>query len=75
MINYKPYITIDAGKRSSKPCVRGLRITVHDVLSMLAEGMSHSEISEDFPEITNEDILACLSFAADREHRTVAAQG
>ena len=72
MIDYKPYISTEPGKRSGKPCVRGLRITVYDILSMLAEGLTHEEIQNDFPEITNEDILACLSFAADREHRTVA---
>jgi uncharacterized protein (DUF433 family) len=75
MIDYKPFITLEPGKRSGKPCVRGMRITVHDILSMLANGLGHDEIICDFPEITNDDILACLSFAADREHRTVAAHG
>ena len=67
MINYKEYITIESGKRSGKPCIRGLRITVYDILNMLADGMSSDEIIDDFPKITKEDILACLSFAAQRE--------
>ena len=67
MINYKEYITIESGKRSGKPCIRGLRITVYDILNMLADGMSYDEIIDDFPKITKEDILACLSFAAERE--------
>ena len=71
MIEYQDYITIDAGKRSGKPCVRGLRITVYDVLNMLADGMSFDEIIVDFPKLTNNDILACLSYAADREHRRI----
>jgi uncharacterized protein (DUF433 family) len=62
-------ITLEPGKRGGKPCIRGLRITVYDVLSMLSEGMTQQEILEDFPELELEDILAVLSFAADREHR------
>jgi len=62
-------ITLEPGKRGGKPCIRGLRITVYDVLSMLSEGMTHQEILEDFPELELADILAVLSFAADREHR------
>ncbi len=62
-------ITLEAGKRGGKPCIRGLRITVYDVLSMLSEGMTQQEILEDFPELELDDILAVLSFAADREHR------
>lgn len=62
-------ITLEPGKRGGKPCVRGLRITVYDVLTMLSEGMTHQEILEDFPELELADILAVLSFAADREHR------
>jgi uncharacterized protein (DUF433 family) len=62
-------ITLEAGKRGGKPCIRGLRITVYDVLSMLSEGMTQQEILEDFPELELADILAVLSFAADREHR------
>ena len=68
MINYKEYITIEPGKRSGKPCIRGLRITVYDVLNMLADGMSYDEVIDDFPKITKEDILACLAFAAEREN-------
>ncbi len=62
-------ITLEPGKRGGKPCIRGLRITVYDVLTMLSEGMTHHEILEDFPELELADILAVLSFAADREHR------
>jgi len=67
-MNYADYITIEAGKRGGKPCIRGLRISVYDVLSWLAEGMSEADIIEDFPELETEDIKACLSFAANREH-------
>jgi uncharacterized protein (DUF433 family) len=70
MIDFRTRITIEPGKRSGKPCIRGLRITVYDILNMLAEGMSHDEIIDDFPKITKEDILACLSFAAEREQNT-----
>ena len=62
-------ITLEPGKRGGKPCIRGLRITVYDALSMLSEGMTQQEILEDFPELELADILAVLSFAADREHR------
>jgi uncharacterized protein (DUF433 family) len=72
-MDYTKIITIDSGKRSGKPCIRGLRITVSDVLEYLASGMSTGEISGDFPELTEQDILACLAFAADREKRLVAA--
>ena len=68
-MNYRQRITIEAGKRGGKPCIRGLRITVYDVLEQLATGMTHQEILEDFPELGEEDIIACLAFAADREHR------
>jgi uncharacterized protein (DUF433 family) len=64
-------ITIEAGKRGGKPCIRGLRVTVYDVLSMLASGESQDEILEDFPELEREDILACLAYAAEREHGSV----
>lgn len=66
-MNYEDRITIEPGKRGGKPCIRGMRITVYDVLEYLASGMSHSEILEDFPYLTEEDIRACLSYAADRE--------
>jgi uncharacterized protein (DUF433 family) len=62
-------ITLQAGKRGGKPCIRGLRITVYDVLALLAEGVSSREILEDFPELELADILAVLSFAADGERR------
>lgn len=62
-------ITLELGKRGGRPCIRGLRITVYDVLSMLSNGMSQAEIQEDFPELTQEDILAVLAYAADREHQ------
>jgi uncharacterized protein (DUF433 family) len=60
-------ITLDSGKRSGKPCVRGMRITVSDILSYLASGMSFEEILDDFPFLEREDILACLSYAANKE--------
>lgn len=71
-MNYKEIITIERGKRGGKPCIRGMRITVYDVLGYLASGMSHQEILEDFPYLTTEDILACLKYAAERERTTVA---
>ncbi len=66
-MNYRDILTIEPSKRSGKPCIRGLRITVYDVLEYLASGMSEAEILEDFPDLTREDIRACLGFAADRE--------
>lgn len=71
MKDYKQIITVEPGKRSGKPCIRGMRITVYDVLSYLASGMTHEEILRDFPSLTEEDILACLRYAADHEHRTL----
>ncbi len=71
MIDYTSIITLEPGKRSGKPCIRGLRITVYDVLSYLAAGMTTDEILSDFPTLTREDILACLSYAAERERHTV----
>ena len=62
-------ITLEPGKRGGRPCIRGLRISVYDVLSMLSGGMSQEEVLEDFPELTKNDILAVLSYAADREHQ------
>ncbi len=61
-------ITLDPGKRGGRPCIRNLRISVYDVLEMLADGMNEAEIIEDFPELEPADIRACLHFAADREH-------
>ncbi|HEX8228881.1 MAG TPA: DUF433 domain-containing protein [Chloroflexia bacterium] len=69
--DYQDIITIEPGKRSGKPTIRGMRITVYDVLSYLAAGMTHEEILEDFPYLTERDILACLSYAADREAHVV----
>jgi len=70
-IDYHNIITLESGKRSGKSCIRGLRISVYDVLTWLAEGMSREEIIDDFPELTNDDITACLLFAADREQHSV----
>ncbi len=70
-MNYKDYITIEPDKRSGKPCIRGLRITVQDVLEYLASGMTEEEILDDFPDLTREDIQACLAFAADRERKLI----
>jgi uncharacterized protein (DUF433 family) len=71
-MDYRNIITIEPGKRSGKPCIRGLRITVSDVLDYLAGGMSEQEILRDFQDLTSQDIRACLAFAADRERRLVA---
>ncbi len=70
-INYQDIITIEAGKRSGKPCIRGLRITVYDILEYLASGMTPDEILEDFDYLTKEDIQACFAYAADREKHTL----
>lgn len=70
-MDYRPSITIEPGKRGGKPCIRGLRITVYDVLEYLASGMSADEILADFPDLEPDDIRACLAFAADRERRLV----
>ncbi|RZS54750.1 DUF433 domain-containing protein [Sphaerotilus mobilis] len=67
---YRDRITLEPGKRGGKPCIRGLRITVHDVLAWLASGMSTEEIIEDFPQLAPEDIQAALAYAADRERHT-----
>jgi len=72
-MDYSKIITIEPGKRSGKPCIRGMRITVSDVLEYLASGMTEEEILNDFPELTREDIRACLGFAADREKRLSAS--
>ena len=72
LVDYRQLITIEPGKRSGKPCIRGLRITVSDVLDYLASGMSEDDVLRDFPDLTREDIRACLAFAADRERRLTA---
>jgi uncharacterized protein (DUF433 family) len=69
-MDYSQIITMEPGKRSGKPCIRGLRITVGDVLGYLAAGMTHADILRDFPYLTEEDIRACLAFAADRERKS-----
>lgn len=73
-VNYQNIITIEPGKRGGKPCIRGMRITVYDVLSYLASGMTYEEILSDFPYLTQDDILACLSYAADRERQMLTMQ-
>jgi uncharacterized protein (DUF433 family) len=72
-MDYQDIITIEPGKRSGKPCIRGMRITVYDILEYLAGGMTPAEIIEDFSELTPEDIQACLAFAADRERKLFVA--
>jgi uncharacterized protein (DUF433 family) len=69
-MDYPQIITMEPGKRSGKPCIRGLRVTVGDVLGYLASGMTHAEILSDFPYLTEDDIRACLAFAADRERKS-----
>lgn len=71
--DYRAILTLEPGKRGGKPCIRGMRITVYDVLSYLAAGMTTEEILADFPYLTAEDIHACLSYAADRERHTLVA--
>ena len=66
-MNYRDIIMIEPGKRAGKPCIRGLRMTVYDVLEYLASGMSPQQILVDFPDLTAQDIQACLAYAADRE--------
>ena len=72
-MNYQDIITIEPGKRGGKPCVRGMRITVYDVLEYMASGMSQEEVLKEFPYLTEEDILACLAYAADREKHLLFA--
>ena len=71
-MEYRDLITIEPGKRGGKPCVRGLRITVYDVLEYLASGMTEAQVRADFPDLTADDIRACLAFAADRERRLLS---
>jgi len=71
-MSYRERITIEPGKRAGKPCIRGLRITVYDVLEYLAGGMTEQQILSDFPDLELEDIRACLAFAADRERKLVS---
>jgi len=72
-MNYQDIITIEPGKRGGRPTIRGMRIAVSDVLGWLAAGRSHQEILSDYPELTEDDIRACLAYAADRERRLVTA--
>src|SRR5260221_12308772 len=72
-MNYQHIITIEPGKRGGRPCIRNMRITVADVLGWLAAGQSHQQILDDFPELTEDDIRACLAYAADRERRLVTS--
>jgi uncharacterized protein (DUF433 family) len=72
-MDYRDYITIEPNKRGGKPCVRGLRITVYEVLEYLASEMTEAEILEDFPDLTHHDLKACLAYAADRERRLMTA--
>jgi uncharacterized protein (DUF433 family) len=71
-MDYRHVITLEPDKRGGKPCIRGLRITVYDVLEYLASGMSEAEILADFPDLNRDDIRACLAFAADRERRLLS---
>lgn len=72
-MDYRRIITIEPGKRGGKPCIRGMRITVYEVLEYLASGMTSEQILRDFPYLTAEDIQACLAYAADRERRLLAS--
>jgi uncharacterized protein (DUF433 family) len=71
--SYQDIITVEPGKRGGHPCIRGMRISVADVLGWLAAGMSHEEILSDYPELTEEDIRASLAYAADRERRVITS--
>ena len=73
MKHYSEIITIDSQVRYGKPCIRGMRISVYDVLSWYASGMTENEILEDYPELTKDDLLAVLAYAADREHKVKVA--
>jgi uncharacterized protein (DUF433 family) len=73
MVDFHDIITMEPGKRGGKPCIRGMRIAVADVLGWLASGMKPDEIIDDFPELTEADIQACLQFAAQRERQTAYA--
>jgi uncharacterized protein (DUF433 family) len=72
---WRSRITMEPGKRGSRPCIRGMRITVYDILSYLAAGMTVAQVLDDFPYLTQEDIQACFAFAAERERRMLVAVG
>ena len=74
-MDYRSILTIDPDKRGGKPCIRGLRIAVHDVLEFLAAGMTVEDVLHDFPYLTRADVLACLAYAADRERRLPLRRG
>jgi uncharacterized protein (DUF433 family) len=74
-MDYRDIITVEPGKRGGKPCIRGMRITVYDVLDYLASGMTSEEILEDFPYLTKEDLQACLQYAAERERYVRVGHG
>jgi uncharacterized protein (DUF433 family) len=71
-MDYRDRITIEPGKRGGKPCIRGMRITVYDVLDYLASGMTQQQLLADFPYLVAEDMQACLAYAADRERHQIA---
>ena len=73
LMNYQDIITIEPGKRGGRPCIRNMRIAVGDVLGWLAAGMTHDQIIAEYPELSSDDIRACLAYAADRERRVVTA--
>ena len=73
-MDYRNIITIESGKRGGRPCIRGLRIAVSDVLGWLAAGLSHAEIIADYPELTEDDIRASLAYAAERERRLLTTK-
>jgi uncharacterized protein (DUF433 family) len=72
-MNYRAIITIEPGKRGGRPCIRGMRISVYDVLGWLASGMTNAQIVDEFPELTDDDIRAALAYAADRDHHLVGS--
>jgi uncharacterized protein (DUF433 family) len=72
-INYRDIITVEPGKRGGRPCIRGMRIAVADILGWLAAGMSHEQVLSEYPELTEDDIRAALAYAADRERRVVTS--
>lgn len=74
-MDYRNILTIEPGKRSGQPCIRGMRITVSDILNYIASGMSETEIIADFPELTPDDIRACAAYAADRDRHTLILRG
>ena len=72
-MDYRQIITIEPGKRGGRPCIRGMRISVYDILGLLAAGMTNEQIVEEFPELTTDDIRAALAYAADRDHHLIGS--